>query len=124
MMSDCENTGNRIGHAGIGISGLRVKMKDVLLAEWTLLVERNKARFKRADLEKISPRIRAALIELPNERMAAESCDEAEPPDQIAELLRIVAETSSELNFASAKSVPPVGRGHRRGRPSTRRPSP
>jgi hypothetical protein len=38
-------------------------MKDVLLAEWTLLLERNKARFNLADLDKISPPIRAALIE-------------------------------------------------------------
>jgi hypothetical protein len=39
-------------------------MKDVLLDEWTLLLERNKARFNRADLDKIRPQIRAALIEL------------------------------------------------------------
>jgi hypothetical protein len=38
-------------------------MKDVLLAEWTLLLERNKARFNPADLDEISPQIRAALIE-------------------------------------------------------------
>jgi hypothetical protein len=38
-------------------------MKDVLLAEWTLLLERNKARFNRADLDKIGPQIRSALIE-------------------------------------------------------------
>jgi hypothetical protein len=31
-------------------------MKDVLLAEWTLLLKRNKARFNRADLDKISPK--------------------------------------------------------------------
>ena len=38
-------------------------MKDVLFAEWTLLLERNKARFNRADLDKISPQIRSVLIE-------------------------------------------------------------
>jgi hypothetical protein len=71
-------------------------MKDVLLAEWTLLLERNKARFNRADLDKISPQIRAVLIEFQGprrrdgERMAVESGDRTEPPDQIAELLRIV----------------------------------
>jgi hypothetical protein len=56
-------TGNSIGHAGAGILGLRVEMKDVLLAEWALLLERNKARFNPADLDEISPQIRAALLE-------------------------------------------------------------
>jgi hypothetical protein len=48
---------------GLALLGLRVEMKDVLLAEWALLLKRNKARFNRADLDKISPQIRAALIE-------------------------------------------------------------
>jgi hypothetical protein len=38
-------------------------MKDILLAEWTLLLERSKVRFNPADLDEISPQIRAALIE-------------------------------------------------------------
>jgi hypothetical protein len=65
-------------------------MKDALLAEWTLLLERNKARFNRADIDKISPQIRAVLIDFQRPRrrdgecMAAESGDRIEPPDQIA----------------------------------------
>jgi len=51
--------GNSIGHAGAGISVLRVERKDVLLGEWALRLERNKGRFNRADL-KISAQIRAS----------------------------------------------------------------
>ncbi len=39
-------------------------MKDVLLAEWTGLLERIKARFSRADFDELNQQIRAVLIEL------------------------------------------------------------
>jgi hypothetical protein len=57
-------------------------MKDVLLAEWTLLLERNKARF--VDLDKISPQIRAALIES-SRRLAAEPRSGAYLSDKCSE---------------------------------------
>jgi hypothetical protein len=39
-------------------------MKDVLLAEWTRLLDRIKERFSRADLDEVNQQIRAVLIEL------------------------------------------------------------
>ena len=80
-----------------------VEMKDILLAEWTLLLERNKARFNRADFDKISPQIRAVLIEF--SRGYADARGNAWPRNQATEPSRLIRSPNCSVSLSEESTT-------------------